>query len=285
MAERVRKSTHKFKAEVKQLLDILARSLYTNKEIFLRELISNSSDALEKLRLNDAALSYEPETSQALGFGFRCGFLGLLHMEIVQERLEREYDLEIIATAPSVGYRVQSRDGTITEVRNPAQLPPADQIEEICEPWLRISIFTPAEYIGPIMELVTTRRGELQRMEYLDESFDSDGATDLPKVLDTTRIPLTLSFFAPCGFSAAATGTYYDQEGRFTTIGGVSQRGSDSFWTLDLSLSYRLPKRFGILSAGATNLLDEEFQYFDIDERNPSVLPTRRMYAKITLSF
>ena len=126
-------------------------------------------DALEKLRLNDAALSYEPETSQALGFGFRCGFLGLLHMEIVQERLEREYDLEIIATAPSVGYRVQSRDGTITEVRNPAELPPADQIEDIREPWLRISIFTPAEHIGPIMELVTTRRGELQRMEYLDE--------------------------------------------------------------------------------------------------------------------
>jgi GTP-binding protein LepA len=126
-------------------------------------------DALEKLRLNDTALSYEPETSQALGFGFRCGFLGLLHMEIVQERLEREYGLEIIATAPSVSYRVLGRDGTITEVRNPAQLPPADQIEEIREPWLRISIFTPAEYIGPIMELVTTRRGELQRMEYLDE--------------------------------------------------------------------------------------------------------------------
>jgi len=126
-------------------------------------------DALEKLRLNDAALSYEPETSQALGFGFRCGFLGLLHMEIVQERLEREYDLEIIATAPSVGYQVLTREGTITEVRNPAQLPTADQIEEIREPWLRISIFTPAEYIGPIMELVTARRGELQKMEYLDE--------------------------------------------------------------------------------------------------------------------
>jgi GTP-binding protein LepA len=126
-------------------------------------------DALEKLRLNDAALSFEPETSQALGFGFRCGFLGLLHMEIVQERLEREYDLDLIATAPSVGYRVRSRDGTVTEVRNPAQLPPADQIEEISEPWLLISIFTPAEYIGPIMELATTRRGELQRMEYLDE--------------------------------------------------------------------------------------------------------------------
>jgi hypothetical protein len=123
------------------------------------------------------------------------------------------------------------------------------------------------------------------RLEYLDESFDSEGATDLPKVLDTTRIPLTLSFFAPCGLSAAVTGNYYDQEGRFTTVAGISERGSDSFWTLDLSLSYRLPKRFGIISAGATNLLDEEFQFFDIDERTPSILPTRRMYAKITLSF
>jgi GTP-binding protein LepA len=126
-------------------------------------------DALEKLRLNDAALSYEPETSQALSFGFRCGFLGLLHMEIVQERLEREYGLEIIATAPSVSYRVLSRDDTVAEVHNPAQLPPADQIKEIREPWLRISVFSPAQYIGPIMKLVTSRRGEPQRMEYLDE--------------------------------------------------------------------------------------------------------------------
>jgi len=126
-------------------------------------------DALEKLHLNDAALSYEPETSQALGFGFRCGFLGLLHMEIVQERLEREYDLQLIATAPSVGYQVKTRDGKITEVHNPAELPPLEWIEEISEPWIRISIFTPAEYIGPIMELATHRRGEFERMEYLDE--------------------------------------------------------------------------------------------------------------------
>jgi len=126
-------------------------------------------DALEKLHLNDAALSYEPETSQALGFGFRCGFLGLLHMEIVQERLEREYDLQLIATAPSVGYQVKTRDGKITEVHNPAELPPLEWIEEISEPWIRISIFTPAEYIGPIMELATRRCGEFERMEYLDE--------------------------------------------------------------------------------------------------------------------
>ncbi len=126
-------------------------------------------DALEKLHLNDAALSYEPETSQALSYGFRCGFLGLLHMEIVQERLEREYGLHLIATAPSVGYQVKTRDGKITEVHNPADLPPPELSEEISEPWLRISIFTPAEYIGPLMELVTARRGEFARMEYLDE--------------------------------------------------------------------------------------------------------------------
>lgn len=126
-------------------------------------------DALEKLHLNDAALSYEPETSQALSFGFRCGFLGLLHMEIVQERLEREYSINLIATAPSVGYQVRTHNGAVTEVHNPADLPPPDQIEEISEPWVRISVFTPSDYIGPIMELVTTRRGEFSKMEYLDE--------------------------------------------------------------------------------------------------------------------
>ncbi len=126
-------------------------------------------DALEKLNLNDAALSYVPETSQALNFGFRCGFLGLLHMEIVQERLEREYGLEMIATAPSVGYQVRTRDGVMTEVRNPAALPEPDRIEEISEPWMRISVFTPTEFIGPVMELAIGRRGEFSRMEYLDE--------------------------------------------------------------------------------------------------------------------
>jgi GTP-binding protein LepA len=126
-------------------------------------------DALEKLNLNDAALSYVPETSQALNFGFRCGFLGLLHMEIVQERLEREYGLQLIATAPSVGYQVRTRSGEISEVRNPADLPPPDQVDEISEPWMRISVFTPTEFIGPVMELTTSRRGEFERMEYLDE--------------------------------------------------------------------------------------------------------------------
>jgi GTP-binding protein LepA len=126
-------------------------------------------DALEKLHLNDAALSYEPETSQALSFGFRCGFLGLLHMEIVQQRLEREYGLDLIATAPSVGYEVKTRDGDIVEVRNPAQLPAVERIEEIREPWMRIDVYTPKEYIGPIMRLIAARRGQFDRMEYLDE--------------------------------------------------------------------------------------------------------------------
>ena len=126
-------------------------------------------DAIEKLHLNDASLSYEPETSQALSFGFRCGFLGLLHMEIVQERLEREYGLNIIATAPSVSYQVTQRDGTVSEVHNPAELPSPDLIEQISEPWVHITVFTPSDYIGPIMELVTTRRGEYSKMEYLDE--------------------------------------------------------------------------------------------------------------------
>jgi GTP-binding protein LepA len=126
-------------------------------------------DALEKLHLNDASLSYEPETSQALSFGFRCGFLGLLHMEIVQERLEREYGLHLIATAPSVAYQVRTGDGSTLEVHNPSDLPDLGMIEEISEPWMHISVFTPTDYIGPIMDLVTTRRGEFNKMEYLDE--------------------------------------------------------------------------------------------------------------------
>ncbi len=125
-------------------------------------------DALDKLKLNDSALTYEPETSVALGFGFRVGFLGLLHMEIVQERLEREYDLDIIATAPSVEYHVLKTDGQIVTVDNPAKLPDADQIEEIEEPWMRVDVFTPKEYIGTVMELVRQHRGEYDKLEYLD---------------------------------------------------------------------------------------------------------------------
>lgn len=125
-------------------------------------------DALDKLKLNDAALTYEPETSAALGFGFRIGFLGLLHMEIIQERLEREYDLELIATAPSVEYHVMKTDGSIIEVDNPADLPEPDRIEKIEEPWMKVSVFTPATYIGAVMDLARTRRGEQSKLEYLD---------------------------------------------------------------------------------------------------------------------
>jgi len=125
-------------------------------------------DALDKLKLNDAALFYEPETSLALGFGFRCGFLGLLHMDIVQERLWREYGLSLLATAPSVEYLVVTKDGSEVAVDNPSLLPPEDQIVAIQEPWMKISVVSPSHYIGPIMELVTGRRGEYERLEYID---------------------------------------------------------------------------------------------------------------------
>ena len=123
-------------------------------------------DALEKLHLNDASLVFEPETSQALNFGFRCGFLGLFHMDIIQERLEREYDLDLIATAPSVEYEVLLRDGSTILIDSPADLPEADLIEEVREPWMRIQVFTPEAYYGPVMELTTKRRGAFIEQEY-----------------------------------------------------------------------------------------------------------------------
>jgi len=126
-------------------------------------------DALEKLQLNDASLVFQPESSAALNMGFRCGFLGLLHMEIVQERLEREYGLDLLATAPSVEYQVLLQSGEVVEVDNPSELPDPAKIEEIREPWMQISLYTPADYIGPLMELATGRRGEFRKMEYLDE--------------------------------------------------------------------------------------------------------------------
>ncbi len=124
-------------------------------------------EALEKLQLNDASLVYEPETSRALGFGFRCGFLGLLHMEIVRERLEREYDLDLVATAPSVAFRVHGVDGTVAEIRSPQELPDPNKRTEIEEPYVSAMIIAPSEYIGPIMELTQSRRGELVHMNYL----------------------------------------------------------------------------------------------------------------------
>jgi GTP-binding protein LepA len=124
-------------------------------------------DALERLKLNDAALFYEPETSQALGFGFRCGFLGLLHMEIVRERLEREFDLDLLVTAPNVAYRVVTIAGQEVEVHNPADMPP--DIERVEEPYIRASIIVPKAYVGQVMELCTDRRGRFDHMEYLSE--------------------------------------------------------------------------------------------------------------------
>ena len=129
---------------------------------------SSLRNALEKLQLNDAALVFEPESSQALQFGFRCGFLGLFHMEIVQERLEREYELELIATAPSVAYQVLVQSGEVIEIASPVDLPDPSSIEEIREPWMSIQVYTPADYIGPVMELVKRRRGVYQTTEYLD---------------------------------------------------------------------------------------------------------------------
>lgn len=124
-------------------------------------------EALERLKLNDAALSYEPETSSAMGFGFRCGFLGLLHMEIVQERLEREYDLDLIVTAPSVVYRVTSVKGEIWQIDNPSTLPPPQEREKIEEPYVQVDMITPEEYVGALMELCQTRRGIFKDMRYL----------------------------------------------------------------------------------------------------------------------
>ncbi len=127
-------------------------------------------DALLKLKLNDAALSIEPDNSAALGFGFRCGFLGLLHMDVIQERIEREFDLEIITTAPSVSYKVYKTDGTEFSVENPSRLPPTTEIDYMEEPIIKASIFTPPEYVGPIMELCQYKRGVYKDMVYLDKT-------------------------------------------------------------------------------------------------------------------
>lgn len=126
-------------------------------------------DALAKLKLNDASLQFEPETSQALGFGFRCGFLGLLHMDVIEERLEREYNLNLIATSPSVIYKVYRTDGTVEDVDNPAALPPAQNIDHIEEPYVRAEIMVPKEYVGAIMDLCQKKRGEYIDMQVLDD--------------------------------------------------------------------------------------------------------------------
>jgi GTP-binding protein LepA len=123
-------------------------------------------DSLGKLALNDASFHYEAETSAALGFGFRCGFLGLLHMEIIQERLEREFDLDLIATAPSVVYHVHMTDGSVKELHNPADMPDPVRIDHIKEPWIKATILVPDEYLGALLQLCTDRRGQQQDLTY-----------------------------------------------------------------------------------------------------------------------
>ena len=130
----------------------------------------NLKEALEKLKLNDAALQYEPETSTALGFGFRCGFLGLLHLEIIEERLDREFDLSLITTSPSVIYKIHKTDGTVEELYNPSDLPAPQEISYMEEPIVKAEILTPKEYVGNIMEICQNRRGVYVDMKYLDES-------------------------------------------------------------------------------------------------------------------
>ena len=150
--------------------------------------------ALEKLQLNDSALTFEQETSNALGFGFRCGFLGLLHMEIVQERLEREYGLNLLFTAPGVAYEVITQDGNSLIIDSPTKLPNINAIAEMREPWLELSILTPARYIGAIMELTTAKRGEFKRMEYLQSSFTTEedlGVASEPRVILEYKAPLS----------------------------------------------------------------------------------------------
>ena len=146
-------------------------------------------DALEKLRLNDTALSYEPETSAALGFGFRIGFLGLLHMEIVRERLEREYDLDLLFTAPSVEYEIETTAGQTRLIDNPAALPASSLIREIREPWVHISVIAPQRYVGAVMELVTERRGRFDKMEYLERRGGAEAAAR-QRVLLEYDVPL-----------------------------------------------------------------------------------------------
>ncbi len=136
------------------------------------EMYRKLREALEKLKLNDAAFSFEPETSEALGFGFRCGFLGLLHAEIIQERLEREYDLDLIATAPAVIYRITLNNGEVFETQNPAQFPTRDRVDLIEEPYIKLSVMLPEEHVGPVMQLLQERRGSMVTMNYLGKRVE-----------------------------------------------------------------------------------------------------------------
>ena len=163
-------------------------------------------EALDKLQLNDAALTFQPESSVALGFGFRCGFLGLLHMDIVQERLEREYGLDLLTTAPSVAYRVVMTDGGDINVQNPSQLPPPQQIQEVMEPWLNVSIITPSRFIGEMMDLANSRRGEFKSMEYLQTGSETAAQGGGASPASDPRV--LLEFHAPL---AETLMDFYDQ--------------------------------------------------------------------------
>jgi GTP-binding protein LepA len=145
-------------------------------------------EAMERLRLNDSSFTYEPETSGALGFGFRCGFLGLLHMEIIRERLEREYGIDLVATAPNVEYLANLSDGSVEVVDNPSALPPPNQVESIEEPYVGVTMLAPAEYVGTLMELAQSRRGEMKKMEYLSEDR-------IELVYDLPLAEIVLDFF------------------------------------------------------------------------------------------
>ena len=153
------------------------------------------SDALDKLRLSDSAIQYQPESSAALGFGYRMGFLGLLHMEIVQERLEREYGLELVFTAPSVEYEVEAVDGQVQLIENPSDLPAPNHVAEIREPWVRISVIAPHDYVGPVMETVTARRGVFDHMEYLQRTSQQNGSNGSAQ--STSEIRVLLEYELP----------------------------------------------------------------------------------------
>ena len=156
----------------RRFLDTRRHSLWYTADSILRmeQSIQDLRDALEKLQLNDAALSFEPETSIALGFGFRCGFLGLLHLEIVQERLEREFNLDLVTTAPGVVYKVHTTDGNVIELTNPSNLPDPSTIEYMEEPFVDAEIMVTTEYVGAIMQLCQERRGVYKSMEYMEET-------------------------------------------------------------------------------------------------------------------
>ena len=158
--------TEKPLAGYRQMTPMVYAGLYPTDNAKFNDL----REALEKLQLNDAALVFEPESSQALGFGFRCGFLGLLHMDVVQERLEREFNLDLITTAPSVTYHVNLADGSTVEVENPAEMPDASSIKTIKEPYVKASIMVPNDYVGPVMELCQRKRGIFETMEYLSDT-------------------------------------------------------------------------------------------------------------------